>query len=167
VFLGIEGTRPRFNLPATYAAGDLRARGYHGIAYGVSSGWFPAIEDARDFSVDVATLRERISTIIAKGRWTLRPTHIWFQTGPTLFRVTQSIVPDTIRLLPRKRFWGIVYPASYVLAIAALWAGSGKWTTEGILIVAGISAAWWGMWGLLVWPALRAAAPGRRSQRRL
>jgi hypothetical protein len=167
IFVGVDGARPRFNFPATYAAGDLRARTYRGVAYGVSSGWFPAIEDVREFSVDVAVLRARIADIIADGRWTMRSTHIWLQTRPSLFHLTEALVPEAIRRLPRQRFWGIVYPASHALAIAALWAAGGAVVTAGnIGIVAGVAIAWWGLWGLLVWAALSGRPTGRRAQRR-
>jgi hypothetical protein len=165
-FIGLEGSRPRFVLRAYYVAGDLRARTYGGVAYGIGPGRFPMIEDLREFEVDVAGLRARIADIASESRWTMRSTHIWFQTRPPLFRLTQALVPEAIRLLPRQRFWGIAYPASYALAIAALWAVSGPLTVRNALIVGGISIAWWAVWGLLVWPALRAHSPRRRVQRR-
>jgi hypothetical protein len=166
LFIGFEGSRPRVVLRAYYAAGDLRTQTYAGVAYGIGPGRFPMIEDLREFEVDVAGLRARIADVASEGRWTMRSTHIWFQTRPPLFRLTQALVPEAIRMLPRRRFWGIAYPASYALAIAALWAVSGPPTARHALIVTGISVAWWGLWGLLVWPALGAHSrrrPHRRS----
>jgi hypothetical protein len=76
------------------------------------------------------------------------------------------LVPEPIRLLSRRQFWGIVYPASYVLAIAALARAGGAMTAGTVLLIIGISAAWWGLWGLLVWAALSTRYPRRRSPRR-
>jgi hypothetical protein len=79
-----------------------------------------------------------VSTIDDAG-WSLRPTHIWFQTRPTPFRLTRAILPAWVRLQPFRRFWGIVYPASYVLAVGYL-----------------LKRSFWGLFGA-IWLVARAA----------
>jgi hypothetical protein len=166
VFIGLDGSRPRFNFPAAYTAGDLRATTYRGVAYGVGPGWLPVIEDLRDFAVDVGALQTRMAHVVADAGWARRSTHIWFQTRPSLFRLAQMLVPEPIRLLSRRQFWGIVYPVSFVLAIAALARAGGAMTAGNVVIIMGISAAWWGLWGLLVWAAISTGSRRRRSPRR-
>jgi hypothetical protein len=165
LFIGVDESRPRFNFPLYYLAGDLAVAAYSGLAYGIGPGWWPAIEDVREFGVDAGALKARIAGVIAEGRWTWRSTHIWFQTRPPLFHLTRSLLPEAVRLLPRRRFWGVVYPASYVLTLAALLGVSGAITAGNVLIAIGISAGWWALWGLLVWLIVGARSP-RRAQRR-
>jgi hypothetical protein len=56
-----------------------------------------------------------------------------------------------MRRWPARRFWGILYPLSYLLGMGYLVMVIGSLERQDWLLVAGISAAWWGVWGFLAW----------------
>jgi hypothetical protein len=150
-FLGLDGSRPRFMRSLFFQAGYLKVHAWTGAAVGLSGGWPPRIEQIDDFAVDVGALRARVVSTIDEAGWSLRPTHLWFQTRPASFRLARAVLPAWVRLQPLRRFWGIVYPASYVLAVGYLLWAAGGFQLQNVWIVAGITAAWWGVWGGLTW----------------
>ncbi|HEX6386341.1 MAG TPA: hypothetical protein VF177_16845 [Anaerolineae bacterium] len=79
--------------------------------------------------------------------------------------------PRHVRQIPHRHFWGVLYPASYVLGIGYLLAIIGRpgWTAHNLLIIGSISVIWWSVWGFLTWviadfPALRRQRRPRRTK---
>jgi hypothetical protein len=150
-FVGFDGWRPRFSRSLSFQAGYLKVRTWTGLAFGLNRGWPPRIEQIDDFALDVGELRARIVAAVDHAGWSLRPTHIWFQTRPIPYRLVRALVPAWVRLQPPRRFWGIAYPASYVLVVGYLLWAAGAIRPQSAWLVSGITAAWWGVWGGLTW----------------
>jgi hypothetical protein len=149
LFVGFDGWRPILQPYLFLTAGLTGSRA--GRAYGILSGFPPQIGAVASFSVDTVGLREAIAQVTNRAGWTFRPTNLWFQATSRGFRGLAAITPAPIARLTARRFWGVAYPASYSLAIAYLVVVGGFWELHSLLLVAGISAAWFAVWGFLVW----------------
>jgi hypothetical protein len=77
-------------------------------------------------------------------------------------------MPGVIERLPAARFWGVTYPATYLLGIAylAFILGRESLTSRNLLLLLVISAAWWGAWGLFMWSLYGFPAFWRRRKRK-
>jgi hypothetical protein len=115
--------------------------------------WLPRIEGyaaAQAGPPGVDSTKE-ISRIANRYGWTVRPVLWWFQATHRGYHFLETLTPTPLRQLPARRFWGILYPLSYILGIAYLIMIIGALDWDNFLIVVGVSAAWWGTWGFLVW----------------
>ena len=120
------------------------------------SGWVPRIAayaGAAAGPPGQAITRE-ISRVAGQGGWTVRPVLWWFQATKRGHRFLETATPAPLRQWPARRLWGILYPLSYVLGIGYLLAIVGPLDGQDVLMIVGISAVWWGIWGFLVWVLL-------------
>lgn len=148
-FLGFHGSRPRFNWSFQWRGGYVNIV-WSGLVYGIEPGFPPRIGDVRAFQIDTIEPKKEIRTIVTRAGWTFRPVLLGFQTTRRGNAILQRLVPWPLRDIPRRRFWGVAYPVSYALLIGYMGAGA-PWTWNNMLVVLGISAAWWGIWGLCTW----------------
>lgn len=148
-FIGFDGWVPRFNFSYFFRAGYLNVV-WKGTAYGLLPGWPPRIGRVYHFSLNTIEVKKEIGEIITESGWILRPTHLWFQTRRGTLSLGKRLLPARIRQLPPHRFWGVVYPLSFVAAIGYLLFVTGAYDPDTLLIVALVSAAWWGIWGFIL-----------------
>jgi hypothetical protein len=110
-------------------------------------------------------LTKDISQMTYRSGWTVRPVIWWFQATHSGSRWLQALTPMPLRRWPVRRFWGVLYPLSYFLGIGYLVAIIGPLDWHTLLVLIGVSAIWWGIWGFLVWalsgfPAFWRRKPG-------
>lgn len=109
-------------------------------------------------------MTRELSRIANRAGWRVRPVLWWFQATHRGYHFLESLTPAPLRRWPARRFWGILYPLSYVLGMGYLVAMIGPLDRHNLLILAGISAGWWGVWGFLVWALLGFPAFWRRRR---
>lgn len=148
-FIGFDGWVPRFNFSYFFQAGYLNVV-WKGSAYGLLPGWPPRIGRVYHFSLNTIEVKKEIGEVITESGWILRPTHLWFQTRRGTLSLGKRLLPARIRQLPPQRFWGVVYPLSFVAAIGYLLLVTGAYDRDTLLVVALVSAAWWGIWGFIL-----------------
>jgi hypothetical protein len=119
-------------------------------------GWLPRLEGAFGFQSGPPgeALPEEISRAAINSGWAFRPVLWWFQATHPGFRLLTRLTPPPLRRVPARWFWGVLYPLVYVLAMVYLLAAAGPLDREGWLLLLGISAVWWGVWGFLTWMLL-------------
>lgn len=81
----------------------------------------------------------------------MRPVLWWFQATHRGTRLLERLTPAPLRRWPARRFWGLLYPASYILGMGYFVAIAGPLDGQNLLLLLGISAIWWGVWAFLVW----------------
>jgi hypothetical protein len=108
---------------------------------------------------------EQPSRISTRSGWSVRPVLWWFQATYSGYRLLEILTPAPFRHWSARRFWGIRYPVSFFLGIGYLAAIIGSLESKELVLLAGISAIWWGVWGLLVWMLCGFPAFWRRSGR--
>ena len=161
-FLGFNGWIPHLHFAFSAHWGPMNAN-WSGHAYGILSGFPPQIGEVVSFTLHTAEVKKEISQSVRQGGWAFRPV-IW--TSQVRRSRLRALTPAPLKRIPHGRFWGVLYPASYALGIGYLLAIIGRpgWTARNLLIIAGISVIWWGMWGFLTWAI--AGFPSLRRQRR-
>jgi hypothetical protein len=105
--------------------------------------------------VNTVAAKQDIRAIVSEAGWSFQPRLWWFQVR----RSREGQVPGALlaSLFPRVsegRFWGVVYPALYVLFIVYTIAISGGWpsvTGQTAFALLAVSALWWGIWGAITW----------------
>jgi hypothetical protein len=99
--------------------------------------------------------------------WTVRPVIWWFQATHSGSRVLQALTPALLRRWTTRRFWGALYPLSYFLGVGYLVAIISPLDRYTLLMLIGVSAIWWGIWGFLAWAlsGFRALLQRKRRQR--
>jgi hypothetical protein len=117
------------------------------------SGWLPRVRGYFSFQAGPPghAMTAEISHVANRRGWTVRPVLWWFQATYQGYHLVERLTPAPLRRWSARRFWGIVYPVSYVLGIGYLAAVIGPLDWHNLALILGISAAWWGIWGLLVW----------------
>jgi len=119
-------------------------------------GWLPRLQGAAGFGAGPPgeSLTKEISRVAQRGGWTVRPVLWWFQATHSGARFLRTITPAPLRNWPARRFWGWLYPLSFFGGLAYLVVIMGGLDWRNGLILAGVSAGWWGIWGFLVWMLL-------------
>jgi hypothetical protein len=149
LFLGFDGWIPRFNVSIWAQAGYIDVM-WSGVAYGIQPGFPPRIGGTQGYSLNTVEIKHAISGVINRSGWIFRPTILWFQTKRGSFRVGQALLPSALTHWPARRFWGVVYPASYVATVAWIfWVTGGARDPKNLLALAAFSAFWWGIWGFI------------------
>jgi hypothetical protein len=163
-FLGFDGWIPRLHFYVSAHWGPMNVN-WAGQAYGILPGFPPQIGEVVSFTLNTAEVKQEIGKTVRKGGWTFRPV-IW--TSQVRRSRLRTLTPAPLRRIPHGLFWGVLYPASYALGIGYLLAIIGRpgWTAHNLLIIAGISVIWWGMWGFLTWAIAGFPSSGRRRTRR-
>jgi len=132
-------------------------------------GWLPRLELYFGFGAGPPGqfLTAEIDQVVLRSGWSVRPVLWWFQATHRGYRTLEAITPAALRRLPGRIFWGIVYPLSYALSMLYLVLVMGPLDSRQWVLIIAISAAWWGMWGFLVWLLLRfrSGAGGRKRGR--
>ncbi len=130
-------------------------------------GWLPRIRGYFSFQAGPPgqAMTKEISQIANQSGWVVRPALWWFQTTYRGYRFLERLTPALLRRWPARRFWGILYPLSYALGLVYLVAMIGPLDRHNLLLLLGISAAWWGIWGFLVWVLCGFPAFWRRWRR--
>ncbi len=96
-------------------------------------------------------MTKELSRIANRGGWSARPVLWWFQATHRGYHLLETFTPAPLRQWPARRFWGILYPLSYILGMGYLVVILGSLDRHDLLLLGGISASWWGIWGFLVW----------------
>ncbi len=148
--IGFDGWTLRLNFAFRLQTGYLNVD-WRGLAYGIISVFPPRIGRVYKFHLNTMRVKNEITRIVTESGWALRPRYLWFQTRRGSYQLGQALLPATLRRWPARRFWGLVYPASYVLTIGYLVAITGAYDFRNLLVFGAISAAWWGVWGFLAW----------------
>jgi hypothetical protein len=110
-------------------------------------------------------MTQEISRIANRFGWSVRPVLWWFQATHSGYHFLEAITPAPLRRWPARRFWGFLYPLSYVVGMGYLATIIGPLDYQDVLLFLGISAAWWGVWGFLVWMLRGFPAFWRRRRR--
>ena len=125
-------------------------------------GWLPRLQGYASMSAGPPgqMLTKDISHMAYRCGWTVRPVIWWFQATHSGARVLQALTPALLGRWPARRFWGELYPLIYFLGLGYLVAIIGPLDRHTLLMLIGVSAIWWGIWGFLAWalsgfPALR------------
>lgn len=163
IFLGLDGWRPRFQLGFEMSAGYVNAV-WSGRAYGILPGFPPRIGDVQSFSFSTVEVKKQVADVIAASGWTFRPVLLWFQVSRRTANVVNRVLPPRLREIPARRFWGVLYPLFYLLAMVYLAVALGGLDAHNLSIMLFISAIWWGVWGLLTWAWLGCPAFWRRKR---
>jgi hypothetical protein len=170
LFLGFDGWVPHVHFGLWYHGGLVDLVGtVH--AYSLEPGFPPRPGPSFDIEMDTVQLKHEVTEIVTRAGWSFRPVTLpFFATGGWL-ALSRRIVPSRLARVPEKWLWGIVYPLSYVVLIGCLlWAARledpNAWNRENLLITLLVSAAWWGVWGLLTWILHALSNAPRRSRSR-
>jgi hypothetical protein len=110
-------------------------------------------------------MTRELSRVANRGGWSVRPVLWWFQATHQGYHFLESLTPAPLRRWPARRFWGILYPLSYGLGVGYLVVIIGSLDRQDGLLLVGISAGWWGIWGFLVWMLRGFPAFWRRRRR--
>ena len=86
-------------------------------------------------------MTKEISWIANRYGWTVRPVLWWFQATHRGYHFLETLTPIPFRRWPARRFWGILYPLSYILGIAYLVAIIGALDWDNFLLIVGVSTA--------------------------
>ena len=163
-FLGFDGWRPVCQ-PYLFLVAGLTGR-WTGRAYGILPGFPPRIGAVTDFAADTVALRDQIVQVAGRCGWTFRPMNLWFQATTWGFRLLGYITPPAVANMPARHFWGVMYPTSFFLGIGYLVAVGRLWDLHSLLLIAGVSASWFAVWGFLVWALVGFPIFWRRRRRR-
>jgi hypothetical protein len=130
-------------------------------------GWLPRIQGYASFSAGPPgqALTQDISQIANRSGWAVRPVLWWFQATRSGYHFLRALTPAPLRQWPARRFWGVLYPLSYFVGMGYLMAIIGSLDQQNLLLLVGISAVWWGIWGFLVWALCGFPAFWRRRRR--
>jgi hypothetical protein len=147
LFLGFDGWIPRFNFGFWIQSGYISGH-WRGTAYGVRPGFPARLGASQPYSVNVDQVKRDIRAAVTRSGWTFRPTVFWFQTKRATVALTGALTPGFMKTWSPRRFWGIVYPASFAAAVGWIWwvGGGGRKTLVGVLA---FSAFWWAIWGFI------------------
>lgn len=152
-FLGFDGWVPRFQMSIWCFMG-ITSITWTGRAYGLTQGFPPRIGKVAEFRLDTAATRKKVGEVVARAGWTFRPVIWWFEATRGGVRLLRALLPGPLWRASPRRFWGVVYPVSYFLAIGALLGAAGTakdWSAHNLGIIALFSAFWWGIWGFVAW----------------
>ena len=135
----------------------------HGLFLGLV-GWLPRLAGYYSFQAGPPSpaMTREIGQVAHQGGWGVRPVLWWFQATRRGYRILEVLTPLPLRGWPACRFWGILYPLSYALGMGYLVLIIGPLEPHDLRLLLGISAAWWGVWGFLVWMLLGFPAFWRR-----
>jgi hypothetical protein len=131
-------------------------------------GWLPRLQGYASMSAGPPDqmLTRDISHLAYRCGWTVRPVLWWFQATHSGSRALQALTPTSLRRWSTRRFWGALYPLSYFLGIGYLVAIVGPLDRHTLLVLIGVSAGWWGVWGLLAWALSGFPAFWQRTRRK-
>jgi len=109
------------------------------------SGWLPRLAGYAGFQAGPpdSFLTKEIRQVALRSGWTVRPVLWWFQASRRGRRRLQA-----------RLFWGILYPFSFFLGLIYFVVVAGPLVGSDWLLLVGISAIWWCVWGVLVWMLL-------------
>lgn len=116
-------------------------------------GWLPRLGGYASFQSGPPgqlTTRE-IGRVANRAGWQVRPVLWWFQATHRGHRFLEALTPAPLRRWPARRTWGLLYPLSFFLGLGYLALIIGPLDRHNLLLLAGVSAGWWGVWGLLAW----------------
>ena len=120
------------------------------------AGWLPRLQASASAQSGPpgAAQQKEISQIANRCGWTVQPVIWWFQATHRGFQTLEALTPKPLRGWSARRFWGSLYPLSFLLAIAYLIAITGGFAWDDLWLMVLVSAGWWGIWGFLVWMLL-------------
>jgi hypothetical protein len=130
-------------------------------------GWLPRIHGSAGIGAGPPGefLTKEISQVANRAGWTVRPVLWWFQATHSGYRFLQALTPAPLHRWSARRFWGWLYPLSFFGGLgylaAIIWPPDGR----NLLIMAGVAAMWWGIWGFLIWMLRGFPAFWRRRRR--
>ncbi len=131
------------------------------------SGWLPRLRGYAGFHSGPPghPMAAELGRIATRAGWSVRPVIWWFQATRRGQRRLEALTPPPLRRWPARRLWGLLYPLSFVLAMGYLVLIAGPLDRRNVLLLAAVSAAWWGVWGFLAW-MLRGFPAFRRRRNR-
>ncbi len=159
-----SGGGGRMRLLLDESRGEVRLHevgGSYGFFLGLA-GWLPRVRGSAGAGAGPPgqAMIDQISRVALHSGWGVRPVLWRYQATHRGLGRLRRLAPTSLRRWPARRFWGVVYPVSFFAGVAYLVAILGPLSRRDWLLVVGVCAAWWGVWGLLVWslagfPALR------------
>ncbi len=117
------------------------------------AGWLPVLRGSAGAAAGPpgAALVDEIGEVARRAGWTMRPVVWRSQATHRGLRVRRMLVPEMLRRWSPRRFWGVLYPASFAAAIAVLVTAAGPLSRSQWLVLGGVVAAWWLVWTSLMW----------------
>ena len=120
------------------------------------AGWLPRLWAYAGYHAGPpgrSPLTDAISKAVLAGGWSYRPVIFPYQATYRGAAFMQWLTPAPLRQTRAVTLWGILYPLSYWLGMGWLIAlgGSEMYTAHNLIILALISAVWWGIWAFLAW----------------
>ncbi len=119
-------------------------------------GWLPRLRAYAGYSANppgASPLLDDLRTTVLAAGWTYRPVVLPFLATYGGTALVRRFTPVPLRRTSPGLLWGILYPLSYWLGIGWFLAlgGPALWTARTLWLLALVSGAWWGVWGLLAW----------------
>lgn len=84
-------------------------------------------------------MTRELSRITNRAGWSLRPVLWWFQATHRGFHRLETLTPAPLRRWSARRFWGILYPLSYLLGMSYLVVIIGPFDRHNWLVLVGVS----------------------------
>ena len=167
-FIGFYGWVPVFRW-SWWAQSGYVDLVWAGLLYEVAPGFPPRIARVHRFKVNTVVAKEDIRRIVSESGWSFQPRLWWFQVRRSpAGEVSGALVARVFPRWSERRFWGVLYPALYVSLFAYIIAISGGWssvTRQEAFVMLGISALWWGIWGVIARVLLVGSGPRRQHAR--
>ena len=124
-FMGFDGWIPRLSFSYWMQAGFVNAV-WAGRAYGILPGFPPRIGEVRRFALNTAEARNEIRRIALDAGWGFRPVTWGFQVHPRSYRFFETLTPAPLRRVPRRWFYGVLYPLTFFGGIAYAHGDAGR-----------------------------------------
>jgi hypothetical protein len=155
LFLGFDGWIPRFQGHISYAGGlvDLVETVQ---AHAFQPGFRHRPGATLAFEMNTVQLKREVTELLSRAGWSFKPVTLpFFATGRWL-AFSERILPEWVKRVPDRWFWGTLYPASYLLLIACLMLAirledPAAWNRHNLIVALLVSVGWWATWGVLAW----------------
>jgi hypothetical protein len=117
--------------------------------------------------VNTVAAKQDVRKVVGDAGWSFQPRIWWFQVRRSRHGQVPGALPARLfPHLPERRFWGVLYPALYVLFVAYSIAINGGWaglTVQTLLPILLVSAIWWGAWAGITKLLLYLSEPHHRG----
>jgi hypothetical protein len=129
--------------------------------------WVPVVRIGLSAQAGPAaqSITREIEEVAQRSGWSVRPVVLWFQATRRGLDVLRLLTPAPLRAWPARRTWGVVYALSFLLGVGYLAVLVGPLESQDALILIGVAASWWGIWGCLAWMLLGFPQFWRRRRR--
>ena len=117
-FMGFDGSIPRLSFSYWLQAGFVNAM-WAGHAYGILPGFPPRIGEVRRYALNTAEARDEIKRTRSGCRLGLPASHVGISGEPAgSYRLFEALAQAPLRRVPRRWFYGVLYPFTFFASIA-------------------------------------------------